>query len=280
VSGSTSIEWTETTWNPVTGCDRISPGCDHCYALTLAKRLKAMGQAKYQHDGDPRTSGPGFGVTVHPAAVNLPLRWRAGRMIFVNSMSDLFHARVPRPWVCDIFAVMAAARQHTFQVLTKRPRRARSLLSDPDFARQIRDRAIGKGLPAGEWQWPLPGVWLGTSIESDDYTWRARELRQAPASVRFLSLEPLLGPVPGLDLTGIGWVIAGGESGPGCRPLDLDWVRDVRDRCVSLRIPLFFKQVGGITPKAGGRLLDGRTWDEFPRSALVRGTETSGTGAL
>jgi protein gp37 len=278
MSTATSIEWTETTWNPTTGCDRISPGCDHCYALTLAKRLKAMGQARYQTDGDPRTSGPGFGVALHPGALLEPLRWRKPRVCFVDSMADLMHAKVPTDFLAQVWAVMALTPQHTYQVLTKRPERYRHVLDGPcrcggghppglDFQRLVeghaRRLAPGRAvdLAAG---WPLANVWLGTSIERDDYVRRADDLRAAPAAVRFLSLEPLLGPLPSLDLTGIDWVIVGGESGPGFRPLDLDWVRDLRDRCVRLRIPLFFKQVGGRSPKAGGRELDGRTWDEFP----------------
>jgi len=299
---ATKIEWTEVTWNPTTGCDRISPGCDHCYALTLAKRLKAMGQAKYQRDGDPRTSGPGFGVTMHEDVLEEPLRWRSPRTVFVNSMSDIGHARISRGFVARTWAVMALARRHTFQVLTKRPKRLAMLLADPGFVSEMgrhateliasrawqrwqldlgSERLAGDSGLGGGWTatptrrgnlwsppWPPPNVWVGTSIEDDDYTWRADLLRQVPASVRFLSLEPLLGPVPSLDLTDIDWVIVGGESGPGFRPLDLAWVRDLRDRCLGLQIPLFFKQVGGPTPKAGGRLLDGRTWDEFPARHL------------
>jgi protein gp37 len=251
LSTATSIEWTETTWNPVTGCDRVSPGCDHCYALTRAARLKAMGLAKYQTDGDPRTSGPGFGVAVHPDRLDEPLHWRKPRRVFVNSMSDLFHARVPTGFVASVFEVMAATPQHTYQVLTKRPERLAR------FARAWADDRGG----------PLLNVWLGTSIELDRYCYRADRLREAPAAVRFLSLEPLLGPLPSLNLAGIGWTIVGGESGPEYRPVDLAWVRDLRDRCVAAGVPFFFKQVGGCTPKAGGRLLDGRTWGQFPKPA-------------
>jgi protein gp37 len=305
VSTATKIEWTEVTWNPTTGCDRISPGCDNCYALTLAKRLKAMGQAKYQQDGDPRTSGPGFGVTMHGDVLEEPLRWRTPRMVFVNSMSDIGHARVRRSFVARTWAVMALTQRHTFQVLTKRPKRLAVMLSAPGFASEVAwyatdliesrawqrwqldlggQRLAGDSGLAGGWTrhgtiwsppWPLPNVWVGTSIEDDDYTWRADFLRQVPASTRFLSLEPLLGPLPSLDLTGIDWVIVGGESGPGFRPLDLGWVRDLRDRCADLGIPLFFKQVGGATSKAGGRLLDGRTWDEFPPRHLAGVLATS-----
>lgn len=300
MSTASKIEWTETTWNPTTGCDRISPGCDRCYALVLAKRLKAMGSAKYQVDGDPRTSGPGFGVTVHDSAMLEPLSWRTPRKVFVNSMSDIAHARVNRLAQARIWAVMALTGRHQFQVLTKRPKRLATILADPGFVELVAEQAtdiIGATPPhLGSWRldlggnrlagdsglgggwtttqtstgnlwsppWPLPNVWVGTSIESDDYTWRADEIRRAPAAVRFLSCEPLLGPLPSLDLTGIGWVIVGGESGAGHRMLDLAWVREIRDRCVDQHVAFFFKQIGGHTPQAGGRLLDGRTWDEYP----------------
>jgi protein gp37 len=266
---STAIEWTEDTWNPVTGCDRVSPGCDHCYALTLAGRLKAMGQPKYQRDGDPRTSGPGFGLTVHPDALDVPLRWRRPRRIFVNSMSDLFHPDVPEDFIVACFDVMRRAPQHTFQVLTKRPQRMRTVMT----GRAATPEEVDDGCELGEWPgvWdqvnsgmPLPNVWLGTSIESDRYSFRAEHLRATRAAVRFLSCEPLLGPLPSLDLAGIGWVIAGGESGRDARPADPDWVRYLRDRSVVAGVPFLFKQWGGRTPKANGRTLDGRTWDEYP----------------
>jgi len=276
MSANSSIEWTETTWNPTTGCDRISPGCDNCYALTLAKRLKAMGSQKYQADGDPRTSGPGFGVAFHDQAVMEPLSWRKPRRVFVNSMSDLAHARINDSDIAKVFAVMAVAHRHEFQLLTKRPKRLAKLLSRSDF-RTMMAQSMYVGDDNGgdsirDWlidgaHWPLPNVWIGASIESDEYCWRAAALREVPAAVRFLSCEPLLGPLPSLDLTEIDWVIVGGESGHGYRPLDLDWVREVRNLCVSRNIPLFFKQVGGVRPKAGGRLLDGRTWDEYPSVA-------------
>ena len=250
---NTKIEWSDATWNPVTGCDRCSPGCDFCYALGVAARLKAMGQANYQKDGDPRTSGPGFGVTCHPHMLDQPLRWKKPRRIFVNSMSDLFHELVPDDYVMKVFEIMAATPRHTYQVLTKRPERL-----TPFVCKQAFD-------PITSWlDWPLPNVWLGTSIENDRWTVRADHLRTAPAAVRFLSCEPLLGPLPSLDLTGIDWVIVGGESGPGHRPMDPDWVRDIRDRCEATGAAFFFKQWGGATPKSGGRELDGRTWDGFP----------------
>jgi len=257
------IEWTEVTWNPTTGCDRVSTGCDHCYALTLAKRLKGMGSAKYQNDGDSRTSGPGFGVTTHEHTLTAPLRWREPRIVFVNSMSDLFHARVPAEFVARVFAVMAATPQHTYQVLTKRATRLRRLAAD---------------LP-----WP-GNVWMGVSVENADVTARVDELRQVPAAVRFLSCEPLLGPLDGIDLDEIGWVIAGGESGPGARLMDPAWPAGLRDACQAAGVPYFFKQWGGPTPKAGGRLLDGRTWDDMPETDPPevpapghRGSGTDGT---
>ena len=238
-----AIEWTEATWNPTTGCDKVSQGCDNCYAMTLAKRLKAMGQPRYQRDGDPRTSGPGFGVTLHPETLGLPLTWKKPRLVFVNSMSDLFHARVPVPFIRQVFDVMAATPQHTYQVLTKRARRLRRL--------------------ADSLHWP-DNVWMGVSVEDAEVLDRVDDLRAVPATVRFLSCEPLLGPIPALPLDGIGWVIAGGESGADARPMDPAWVEDLRDQCMTAGVPFFFKQWGGRTPKAGGRQLDGRTWDEMP----------------
>jgi protein gp37 len=270
---STAIEWTGETWNPTTGCDRVSPGCDNCYALKLAGRLKRMGQAKYQRDGDPRTSGPGFGLTLHPNALDIPLRRKKPTTWFVDSMSDLFHPEVPHEFIARVFSVMARAPQHTFQVLTKRPHQMARLL-EGELGEGI------EGLLGCLWNeeeaqglydalWPLPNVWLGCSIESDRYTWRADHLRQTPAAIRFLSLEPLLGPLPSLNLDGIDWVIVGGESGPNARPIDADWVRDIRDRCQEAGVAFFHKQWGGRTPKAGGRELDGRTWDEMPEHAGV-----------
>lgn len=248
MADNSTIEWTEATWNPTTGCDKVSAGCDNCYALALAKRLKAMGAPKYQTDGDPRTSGPGFGVAVHPQALRIPYSWRQPRLVFVNSMSDLFHARVPLAFVRDVFAVMADTPQHTYQVLTKRAARLR----------KIADRL----------DWP-DNVWMGVSVEDQDAFDRIDDLRRVPAAVRFLSCEPLLGPLDGIDLTGIDWVIAGGESGPAHRLLDPAWVTDLRDTCKAAGVPFFFKQWGGRTPKAGGRLLDGLLWDEMPARSLA-----------
>jgi protein gp37 len=223
-----NIEWTDATWNPTTGCDRVSPGCDNCYALTMAARLKGMGQEKYQNDGDSRTSGPGFKLTVHPDTLDLPLRWRKPRRVFVNSMSDLFHRDVPSHFIGSVFRTMARCPQHTFQILTKRPDRMAAWLANNEIT-----------VPT------LPNVWLGTSIESDRYTFRADRLRNTPAAVRFLSLEPLLGPLPSLNLTGIDWAIVGAESGRGARRMDLGWVRDIRDRCAEQGVALFVKQLSG-----------------------------------
>lgn len=237
-----SIEWTDATWNPTTGCDRTSPGCDSCYALTLAARLKAMGQQKYQTDGDPRTSGPGFGLTLHRDTLALPAQWTRPRMIFVNSMSDLFHKQVPIGFIRDVFDVIRETPRHTYQLLTKRSKRLVSIADRLD--------------------WPV-NLWMGVSVESQAYVFRADHLRQVPCSVRFLSIEPLLGPVD-VNLGGIDWVIAGGESGPSARPVELSWVRSIRNACQESRTPFFFKQWGGRSPKSRGRLLDGRTWDEYP----------------
>src|ERR1700761_5124805 len=238
-----AIEWTEATWNPTKGCDRISAGCDNCYAMTLAKRLKAMGQPRYQVDGDPRTSGPGFGLTLHPQVVSLPTTWTRPRTVFVNSMSDLFHAKVPLTYVQQVFSVMAATPQHTYQILTKRARRMRRLA------------------PSLQWS---SNIWMGVSVEDISVYHRIDDLRSVPSAVRFLSCEPLLGPLNHLPLEGINWVIAGGESGPNARPVAAEWIEDLRDQCSAAGVPFFFKQWGGRTPKSKGRQLDGRTWDETP----------------
>ena len=236
------IEWTEVTWNPSTGCDRISPGCDNCYALTLAKRLRAMGQPKYQVDGDPRTSGPGFKLTLHSDVIDAPRHWSGSRTVFVNSMSDLFHDDVPIGFIRDVFDVMVETPQHQYQVLTKRSKRLARL--------------------AHELPWPS-NVWMGVSVESQQYAFRLDHLRDVPAAIRFVSAEPLLGPLH-LDLDGIDWLIVGGESGPRARPVDVNWVRELRETATSAGVRFFFKQWGGRTPKAGGRELDGKTWDEMP----------------
>ncbi|MFC8793314.1 DUF5131 family protein [Streptomyces cinereoruber] len=244
MSDRSSIEWTEATWNPTTGCDRVSSGCDNCYALTLAKRLKAMGSAKYQNDGDPRTSGPGFGLTVHPEALRVPLGWKSPRTVFVNSMSDLFHARVPLDYVRQVFEVMAATPQHTYQVLTKRARRLRQV--------------------AGRLEWPS-NVWMGVSVESVKELPRVDDLRQVPAAVRFLSCEPLLGPLPGLELAGIDWVIVGGESGPGARPMNIGWACDIVELCRQSGTAAFVKQLGSCWDKAHHKDME-----RFPAALQMR----------
>jgi protein gp37 len=287
------IEWTQATWNPVTGCDRISPGCQHCYALTLARRLKAMGQPKYQTDGRPPTSGPGFGVALHPQALGEPLAWRRPRRIFVCSMADLFHARVPEAFIARVFAVTAATPQHTYQVLTKRPQRMARVLGSDTLPEDVFHHAAGYG--ADSLTWPLPNVWLGTSVEDQQRAdQRIPKLLTAPAVIRFLSCEPLLGSIDlglavcrqtapaygrGLSRTtvhlagccqralcsgGLHWIIVGGESGPGHRPVAPAWVRCLRDQASAAEVAFFFKQWGGLTPTAGGRLLDGRAWDQYP----------------
>lgn len=243
-----AIEWTEATWNPTTGCDRTSPGCDNCYALTLSKRLKAMGQAKYQNDGDPRTSGPGFGLTLHPDTLDIPRSWRSRRTIFVNSMSDLFHQAVPERYIRQVFDVIASTPQHQYQVLTKRSKRL------ADAGRRL--------------DWPS-NLWMGVSIENAKYRFRIDHLRSVDAAVRFVSAEPLLGSIENLDLDGIHWLIAGGESGPRARPMRQDWVVDLRDQCRAAGVPFFFKQWGGRTPKAGGRNLLGETHDAMPDRAAA-----------
>lgn len=247
MADKSSIEWTEATWNPTTGCDRISAGCDNCYALTLAKRLKAMGNAKYQTDGDPRTSGPGFGVQVHPEALSVPLRWKQPRVVFVNSMSDLFHAQVPNAFIHEVFDVMVATPRHTYQLLTKRPKR---------LAR------MAKSLP-----WP-ENVWVGVTVENDATRWRIDDLRKVPAAVRFISAEPLLTPLPNLQLEGIDWLIAGGESGHRFRSVAPEWLTDLRDQCQDAGTAFFFKQWGGARPKSNGRELSGRTWSEMPKPGV------------
>lgn len=248
MASSTSIEWTEVTWNPVTGCDRVSPGCDNCYALTLAKRLKAMGSPRYRTDGSDRTSGPGFGLTCHDDLVDLPRSWRKPRLVFVNSMSDLFHPNVPDDFIARVFDTMKACDQHTFQILTKRPQRL---------------VAVAESLP-----WPS-NIWMGVSVENASFRFRIDHLRKVPAQVRFLSVEPLIDDVGELDLNGIHWVIVGGESGHKARPIREEWVRSIRDQCVDAGVAFFFKQWGGRTPKAGGRQLEGQLWDEMPEAALA-----------
>lgn len=233
-----SIEWTEATWNPVTGCDKISPGCKFCYAERMARRLHAMGQPNYRN---------GFELTLQPQMLELPLEWKKPQTIFVNSMSDLFHEDVPLHFIKQVFDVMRRADWHRFQVLTKRAERLAEL--DPELI------------------W-APNIWMGVSVESSKYLGRIDDLRGTRARVKFLSLEPLLGPLPRLDLRRINWAIVGGESGPGARHMDPAWVVEIRDQCRDARVPFFFKQWGGTNKKKAGRLLEGRTWDEMPKSAL------------
>ena len=234
-----SIEWTESSWNPVTGCTKISAGCAHCYAERMAKRLHAMGQPNYRN---------GFQVTCHPDTLELPLKWKKSQMIFVNSMSDLFHKDVPTRFVEEIFFTMNQARWHTFQVLTKRADRLAQLA------------------PRLKW---TPNVWMGVTVENAKHVDRIDRLREVPATVRFLSLEPLLGPLPELDLANIDWVIVGGESGPGARPMDPAWVLDLRDQCLDAGVAFFFKQWGGVRKKKAGRLLEKRTWDQMPHEVAM-----------
>jgi protein gp37 len=231
------IEWTDMTWNPVTGCTMISPGCAHCYAERMANRLKAMGQTSYRN---------GFALTLQPQTLEVPLRWKKPRTIFVNSMSDLFHKDIPLDYIQRVFDVMRRANWHTYQILTKRSDRLLQL-----------DSAL-------DWQ---PHVWMGVSVENQKYTDRVNHLRKTGAKVKFLSLEPLLGPLPKLNLKKIDWVIVGGESGPGARPMDSTWVADIRDQCQRGEVSFFFKQWGGVNKKKAGRELDGQTWDELPTTA-------------
>ena len=278
MSGNSSIEWTDATWSPTTGCDKVSRGCDHCYALTLSKRLKAMGSAKYQNDGDPRTSGPGFGLTMHEDALMLPLKWKKPRQVFVNSMSDLFHPKVTDEFLAKVWAVMAASPQHVFQILTKRPTRMRSLLSDPDG--EFQSEVGGWRYMHGEtdttiltpeipsWGWPIPNVWLGVSTEDQEQAdRRIHELERTPAAVRFISAEPLLGEILlGDRLRHLDWVIAGGESGSGARPMHLDWVLSLVTQCRSAGVPVFVKQDSGPRSGMQGRIPDELWIKEFPHT--------------
>lgn len=286
MADKSGIEWTDATWNPTTGCDRVSPGCANCYALTLAPRLQAMAQKRgptdpYMRDGHPKTSGPGFGLMMHESRLDQPLRWTRPRRVFVNSMSDLFHPEVTVEFLDRIFAVMAMAHQHTFQVLTKRPERMREYVSEASGrvadtiiamrrAKGDTDPRVMPHVPLGHEWWPLPNVWLGTSVENARWRTRIDELRQTPAAVRFLSCEPLLGPLMGsctcgsavsqhmagcgvldyINLTGIDWVIVGGESGPGARPMDEQWVRDIVTASRRQGAAPFVKQMGDVWSRA------------------------------
>ncbi len=244
MAANTKIEWTECTWNPVTGCTKISPGCLNCYAERMARRLRAMGQPNYCN---------GFRLTLQPHMLDLPLHWRQPRMIFVNSMSDLFHKDVPLEFILKVFGVMRRAPQHCFQILTKRSERLAQL---------------SPKLP-----WP-ENIWMGVTVENADYVFRLKDLKHTGAAVKFISFEPLVGPVPRANLDGIDWAIVGGESGPGARPMRPEWVTDIRDRCLAEGIAFFFKQWGGINKKANGRVLENRTWSERPHSYQAEGIGT------
>ncbi|HZP94992.1 MAG TPA: phage Gp37/Gp68 family protein [Candidatus Limnocylindria bacterium] len=262
MADKSKIEWTDATWNPVTGCTKISAGCDHCYAERLALRLQKMGSKRYRN---------GFAVTLHPDALELPLRWRDPRRIFVNSMSDLFHGSVPTSFIDSVFDVMERASWHQFQVLTKRPGRMATYVAGTVIGRNgeimTTPRYPGRRVP--------DNVWLGTSVEDERVIGRVEHLRRIPAPVRFLSCEPLIGPLRGLDLTGIDWVIVGGESGPGHRPIEKSWIREIRRACRASNTAFFFKQWGGPMSKSGGRTLDGRTYNAMPRPRLTRATRVA-----
>ena len=235
---TTTIEWTEVTWNPVTGCSKVSPGCLNCYAERMAKRLQAMGQRNYRD---------GFAVRTHDHMLELPLKWVKPRMVFVNSMGDLFHEKVPDAFIQRVFEVMDSTPRHTYQLLTKRADRLVEVASL---------------LP-----WPR-NVWMGVTVEDNEHLNRLERLREVPSAVKFLSIEPLLGPMADLDLDGVDWVIVGGESGPGARPMRRDWVIDIRDACIGEAVPFFFKQWGGVRKKAAGRDLEDRTWNQIPNVAV------------
>lgn len=240
MGAKSTIEWTESTWNPVTGCNKISPGCKNCYAERMAKRLHAMGQRNYRN---------GFKLTLQPHMLELPLRWKKPQTIFVNSMSDLFHKDVPLEYIQSVFDVMKRANWHRFQVLTKRSDRLERLASHLEWT---------------------PNIWMGVSVESQKYVSRINNLRNTDAKTKFLSLEPLLGPLKNLNLEGIDWAIVGGESGSRARPMLIDWVTRIREECIDANVAFFFKQWGGVQKKRTGRLLEGRTWDEMPSDRSVR----------
>ena len=241
MADNSSIEWTEATWNPVTGCSKISLGCKNCYAERMTRRLRAMGCRNYAR---------AFRLTVHEHALSLPTTWTRPRTVFVNSMSDLFHEEVPVDFILRVFEVMRTTPQHTFQILTKRSTRLQDL--SPILT------------------WPH-NVWLGVSVENADYIYRIQQLKETGARVKFVSFEPLLGLIPSIDLDGIDWVIVGGESGPQARPMDRFWVEAIRDQCLAADVPFFFKQWGGRSKKRTGRLLDGRTWDQMPSLGALSG---------
>ncbi len=258
MSAGSKIEWTDRTWNPVTGCTEVSPGCDHCYARTFAERWRGISGHAFEN---------GFDVTLRPERLSQPRAWRKPSIVFVNSMSDLFHRDIPDEFVARVFMEMLTGYGHTYQVLTKRPERMRRLVREIyenrfPFINFGEEMSFERRIPRA--------IWLGVSIESNAYAWRADMLRETPAAVRFLSVEPMLGPIDAVDLTGMDWVIVGGESGSGARPIDAGWIRDVRDRCVALKIPFFFKQWGGVRDKRGGEdaVLDGGRWVQFPGEAV------------
>lgn len=234
MANNSAIEWTGSTWNPITGCTKISPGCKHCYAERMTRRLKAMGQPNYLN---------GFKIALHEHTLNFPLQWKKPQTIFVNSMSDIFHRDVPLRFINKIFSVMREAHWHIFQILTKRAERLSEINSELNWS---------------------PNIWIGVSVENDDFKFRIDYLRKINAKIKFLSIEPLLSPLGKLNLEGIDWVIVGGESGPKARPMEPSWVIDIRDQCLKARVPFFFKQWGGFNKKKSGRLLEGRTWDEMP----------------
>lgn len=240
MSQGSSIEWTDATWNPVTGCTKVSPGCDHCYAQTFSERWRGVPGHPFEH---------GFDLTLRAQRIEQPLSWRKPQNIFVNSMSDLFHVDVPDEFILQVFDVMRRASWHQFQILTKRSERLARLSKRIEFS---------------------PNMWVGVSVESPKFYWRIKDLQKVPASVRFLSCEPLLAALPNLPLDGINWVIVGGESGHGARPIEVDWVREIRRQCNKQRVPFFFKQWGGVNKKRNGRELDGRTYDAMPRRESVR----------
>ena len=248
MGANSAIEWTDATWNPVTGCTKVSPGCAHCYAERMAVRLKGMGVPAYAR---------GFELAVHDELLPLPLSWRRPRRVFVNSMSDLFHERVPARFIYRVFEVMHQAGWHQYQVLTKRADRLSQLNADLDWA---------------------ANVWMGVTVESSEYSWRIDRLRQTQAAVKFVSFEPLLGPIPAVDLSGIDWVVVGGESGPGARPMRAEWVDDILRECQATGVAFFFKQWGGRNKKKAGRLLHGRTWDEMPLDSRTANRVLAGPG--
>lgn len=320
MSTGSSIEWTDATWSPTTGCDRVSPGCDSCYAMTMARRLKAMGQAKYQRDGNPSTSGPGFGLTVHPDALTLPLRWRKPHRVFVDSMSDLFHKDVPDDFIAQVWAVMAVTPQHTYQILTKRHGRMRSLLNDLGFEAEVAQEAVGlhivDGAPnvpleTGESWWPLRNCWLGVSVEDQKHAdLRIPALLETPAVIRFLSCEPLIGPVQldrvsdesnrwstlktksvlqracdqcdgwgtacGIDDCHfvndgcVSWVIVGGESGGGARSCDPEWIRSLVQQCRTAGVAPFVKQLGSVWARENGWGGKGGLPEQWPEDLRIR----------